>query len=339
MSTKISAIYFIFLSAFVFARAQSAESKYTLATEILIPGDAKWDYLSVDEKDHRLFVSHGNEVVVIDTDSNKIIGQVSNTPGVHGIAIAPDLGRGFSSNGKEAKISIFDLKTLETVKKVATGDNPDAILYAPDQHEVYAFNGKSNSVSVIDGKTGNAVATIPLPGKPEFAAADPFHHRVFVNIEDKNSISVIDTLSHKAVASWPIAPGEECSGMTIDSKNQRVFFGCHNKMVLMIDSSNGQVIDHAAIGSGVDSNWFDPKTKIVFSSNGDGTISMAREESPGKLVVLPTLNTKPRSRTMALDTVSHRLYVPAADFEAPKADQPRGVPVPGTFKILVYEAK
>ena len=339
MIKKVSTIYFILLSGLISTGAQAAEPKYVLKNEISIPGEAKWDYISIDEQGHRLFVSHGDEVVVIDTEADKIVGHVANTFGVHGIAIASDLGRAFSSNGKESMVSIVDLKSLETIKKVPTGEKPDAIVYASDQHEVYVFNGKSKSISVIDGKTGNVAATIPLVGSPEFAAVDPARHKVFVNIEDKNSISVIDTLSHKVTASWPIAPGEECSGMAIDNENQRIFIGCHNKMMLMIDSSNGHVVDHVSIGSGVDANWYDPGTKIAFSSNGDGTISMAREENPGKLLALSTLNTKLRSRTMALDTVSHRLFVPAADFEAPKPGQPRGAAISGTFKILVYEMK
>ena len=314
-------------------------SSYSLLTEIPVERDGGWDYLSVDEGSRRLFVSHGDQIMVIELDANKVVGEIKDTPGVHGFAIAADLGRGFSSNGREGKISIVDLKTLTTIQKVDAGQNPDAIIYNPAEHEVYAFNGKSQSVAVIDGQTGKLSATIPLDGKPEFAAVDPGLHKVFVNIEDKNTIVVIDSVSHQITATWPIAPGEEATGMDIDVKHHRLFVGCHNKMMLAVDAQSGKILDHIAIGAGVDANWFDPKTSLVFSSNSEGTVTIASVSSTGKFKAAQTLTTKARARTMALDKTTHRIYLPSAEFKPASDPKARPQPVPGTFKILVYGTK
>src|ERR1700737_2353394 len=268
---------------------QAQEGPYHFAKEIPVGGEGGWDYLSVDPAAHRLYVSHGTKIVVIDTQANKLAGEIADTPGVHGFAIAADLGRGFSSNGRENKASIVDLKTLKTLQKVDTGENPDAILYEPVHHEVYTFNGRGKSATVFDAQSGKVVATIPLEGKPEFAQTDPKAGKIYVNIEDLNAIKVIDTGSHAVTATWPIAPGVTASGMAIDLENHRLFIGCDNKLMLMIDSTNGKVVYSVPIGEGVDSNWFDPATKLAFSSNGDaGTVTIAHEESPALLKVVQT---------------------------------------------------
>jgi DNA-binding beta-propeller fold protein YncE len=322
--------------------AATGDQRYKHATDIPIGTDGGWDYASVDPEAHRLYVTHGTQIVVIDTTTNKVVGTIADTPGVHGFAIAHDLGKGFASNGREAKVSIVDLQTLQTTGKVATGENPDAILYEPGKQEVYAFNGRGKSATVIDAKSGTVVATIPLGGKPEFAQADAKAGLVFVNIEDKNTIAVIDTASHTVKATWPIAPGEEASGMAIDVANRRLFIGCSNKLMLMIDTTTGKVAGSVPIGSGVDANAFDPQTKLAFSSNGEGTITVAHEDSPSKLTVVQTIPTQRGTRTMTLDPATHRLYAAAADFEpapAPTADTPRPRPkaVAGSFKVLVYD--
>jgi DNA-binding beta-propeller fold protein YncE len=328
------------LAAFAAAGAVLAqEGPYKFSREIAVGGEGGWDYLSVDSAAHRLYVSHATKVVVIDTQLNKVVGEIADTPGVHGFAIASDLGRGFSSNGRENKASIVDLKTLKTIQKVDTGENPDAILYEPTRHEVYTMNGRGKSATVFDAQSGKVVATIPLEGKPEFAQADTAAGKVFVNIEDMNAIKVIDTATHKVVATWPIAPGESASGMAFDAANHRLFIGCDNKLMLMIDSTNGNVVYSIPIGEGVDSNWFDPQTKLAFSSNGEaGTVTVAREESPSLLKIVQTLKTHRGGRTMALDPATHTIYVSATEYEPQAAgSKERPKAVAGTFKVLVYQ--
>jgi YVTN family beta-propeller protein len=218
-----------------------------------------------------------------------------------------------------------------------TGTNPDAILFEPGQNEVYAFNGRGQSATVIDVKSAKVVATIPLGGKPEFAQADPAAGRVYNNIEDKNEVAVIDTKLHQVVANWPIAPGEEASGMAMDLKNHRLFLGCGgSKTMMMMDSASGKVITSVPIGQGVDANAFDPETQLAFASCGDGTVTIAHEDTPDKLTVVQTLETQRGSRTMALDPKTHKIYLAAAKFEAPAEGQRRGKMVPDSFKILVY---
>lgn len=315
------------------------EGPYKFSKTIPIGGDGGWDYLSVDGPAHRLYVSHGTKVVVIDTQAGKIAGEIPDTPGVHGFAIAADLGRGFSSNGRENKVSIVDLKTLKTLQKVDTGENPDAIMYEPSKKEVYAFNGRGKSATVIDAQSGKVVATIPLEGKPEFAQADPKAGKVFVNMEDLNAIKVIDMATHKVSATWPIAPGESASGMAIDLDTHRLFIGCDNKLMLMVDNTNGKVVYSVPIGDGVDSNWFDPATRLAFASNGgSATITVAHEDSPSLLKVSQTLKTVRGGRTMAVDPLTHTIYLAATDYEPQAAgSKERPKAVPGSFKILVYQ--
>jgi DNA-binding beta-propeller fold protein YncE len=318
-----------------------ADGPYHFIKEIPVGGEGGWDYLSVDSMAHRLYVSHGTAVVVIDLAKDQVIGEITNAPGVHGIAIAHDLGLGVTSNGRENKASIVDLKTLQTLSKVDTDQNPDSMLYNPAQKEAYLFCGRGQSATVVDVKAGKVVATIPLDGKPEFAQADPAAGRVYNNIEDKNEVAVIDTKSHQVVTNWPIAPGKEASGMAIDLKNHRLFIGCHNKLMVMMDGANGKVLASVPIGDGVDANGFDPGTQLAFASCGDGTTTIAKVETPDKLTVVQTLKTQRGSRTMALDPTTHKIYLPAAQFES-STNQVAGTPrqrprmVPGTFKILVY---
>jgi DNA-binding beta-propeller fold protein YncE len=315
---------------------------YKLLKENPVGGEGGWDYLSVDEAGRRLYVSHRAKVVVIDIDKDAVVGEVADTPGIHGFAVAHDLGRGFSSNGREAKSSVVDLNTLQTISKVATGENPDAIIYEPGQKEVYTFNGRGKSSTVIDAASGKVVATIPLPGQPEFAAADPKLGRVFCNIEDKSEIVAIDTKTHSIANTWPIAPGEEASGMAMDVEHHRIFIGCHNKLMLMIDGENGKVLGSVPIANGVDANSFDPGTQLAFASTGDGSVTIAKEGSDGSFAVTQTLATERGARTMTLDPKTHRIYLATAKFQPqdqqPPADGQRRRPqmVPGSFRILVY---
>ncbi len=302
--------------------ALAAEVSYHFMKEIPVGGSAQWDYLKVDAEAHRLYLSHGTKVEVIDLDKWTVIGAIENTPGVHGIAFAPKLGRAFTSNGQENKASIVDSKTLKTLTKVTTGANPDSILYEPVQNEVYTFNGKGKSATVFEPESGKVIATIDLGGKPESAATDGQAGRIYVNIEDKSEVVVIDIKAHAVVNHWPIAPGETASGMAIDLDHHRLFLGCDNKKMVMMDSTTGKVVATVPIGAGVDANAFDPGTQLAFSSNGeDGTTTIAKEVVPDKLTVVQTLKTVVGARTMALDPQTHNIYLPA--------------PTPA-FRVLVY---
>jgi DNA-binding beta-propeller fold protein YncE len=318
----------------------AAESQYHFVKEIAVGGEGSWDYLSVDGVGRRLYVSHGTKVVVIDLEKDQVVGEIGDTPGVHGFAVAPELGRGFSSNGRENKASIVDLKMLKTLSKTETGQNPDAILYEPSRKEVYTFNGRGKSASVLEAESGKLVATIALAGKPEFAAADPQAGRIYCNLEDKNEVAAIDSKEHKVTDSWPIAPGEEASGLAIDLEHHRLFLGCHNKLMLMMDSSSGKVVGSVPIGEGVDANAFDPGTQLAFASCGDGTVTIAHEDGPDKLTVVQTLKTERGARTMALDLKTHKIYLSTANFEASSGQSEGGRQrpkmIPGTFKVLVY---
>jgi DNA-binding beta-propeller fold protein YncE len=318
---------------------QAQDGPYHFSKEIPIGGEGGWDYLTVDAAAHRLYVSHATHVVVIDTVAAKVVGDIPDTPGVHGVAIASDLGKGFVSNGREAKASMFDLKTLKLIQKIDTGENPDGILYEPARKEVYTFNGRGKSATVIDAQAGKVVATIPLEGKPESAQADSKAGKVYVNMEDLNSVKEIDTATHKVTNTWPAAPCESASGMAFDAATHRLFLGCDNKLMVMMDSTNGKVIYSVPIGEGVDSNWFDPQTKLAFSSNGEsGTITIAHEESPSLLKTVQTLKTHRGGRTMALDPVTHTIYVSVTEYEQQTAgSKERPKPVAGTFKVLVYQ--
>ena len=312
-----------------------AEGPYRFFKEIPIGGDGGWDYLSIDEAARRLYATHATKIVAIDIDKETVVGEIADTPGVHGFALAPELGRGFASNGREAKASIVDLKTLKTIAKVDTGENPDAILYEPGQREVYTFNGRGQSATVFSAENGNVTATIPLPGKPEFAVADPKAGRIYCNIEDKNEVVVIDTKTHQVAATWPLAPGEEPTGLAIDAAQQRLFVGCHNQLLVMLDSRTGKMIASLPIGQGVDATAFDAGTQFAFASCGDGTVTVAQEDATDKLTLVQTLATEHGARTMAFDPSMHKIYLASAKFEPASAGQ-RPKIIAGSFKILVY---
>ena len=314
--------------------ASAAEPNYQLTKTIPIGGEGFWDYLAVDSAGRRLYVSHGTKAVVIDLDQEAVVGEITNTPGIHGIAVAPKLNRAFTSNGRENKVCVVDLKTLETLSRVETGENPDAILFEPQREEVYAFNGRGKNASVIDAKSGKVAATISLSGKPEFAQTDA--GRIFVNIEDKNEVAVIDAAKHEVVTTWPIAPGEGASGMAIDPEHHRLFLGAGNKLMVMLDYTGGKVVATVPIGDGVDANAFDPGTHLAFASCRDGTTTIAHEDAPDKLTVVQTLKTARGARTMTLDPATHKIYLAAVDYEKGSEGQRRPPAVPGTFKVLVF---
>ena len=320
---------------------QGQDGPYHAGPIIQIGGEGGWDYLAVDAAAHRLYVSHATHVVVIDTQTNTVVGDIPDTPGVHGVAIAADLGKGFVSNGRENTSSMFDLKTLKLIQKIDTGDNPDAILYEPAKKEIYTMNGRGKSATVIDAAGGTVVATIPLEGKPESAQADSRVGKVYVNMEDLNSVKVIDTATHTVTATWPAAPCEAATGMAFDQATHRLFLGCDNKLMVMMDSTNGKVVYSVPVGAGVDSTWFDPQTRLAFTSDGGaGTVSVAHEDSAAALKIVQTIKTVRGARTMALDPATHTIYLAATDYEpqAPGSkDRPKAVV--GTFRVLTYQMK
>jgi DNA-binding beta-propeller fold protein YncE len=320
--------------------ASSPKPGYHVIKKIEIGGEGGWDYLLVDNAARRLYVTHGTRVVVLDADTGKLIGEIPDTAGVHGVALAPELNRGFTSNGRSSTVTIFDLKTLKPVSEVkTTGENPDAILYDPATGRVFAFNGRGRNATVIDAATGAVAGTVALDGKPEFAVSDG-KGRIFSNLEDRSQIAVIDSRKLAVEKRWDLAPCEEPSGMAIDRKHGRLFVGCANKMMAMVDSTSGRVVATVPIGEGVDANAFDSTSGLAFASCGDGTLTVAREDSPDRLTVVETVPTQRRSRTMALDEKTNNVFLAAARFGAapsPTADQPRPRPpmVPDSFEVLV----
>jgi YVTN family beta-propeller protein len=318
-----------------------ADDAYKFVNEIPIGGEGGWDILTIDSAASRLYLSHATKVVVVDLNKNAVAGEIVETPGVHGFVAVPEFQRGFSSNGKENKSSVVDLTTLKTISKIGAGESPDAVVYEPRHREVYIFNHRGNSVTVIDAKTQKVVATIPLEGGPEFAAVDETAGRVYCNIEDKSEVAVIDTAKHEVIARWTLTPGEGPSGIALDAAHHRVFAGCHNKMMVMLDTETGKVIASVPIGAGVDGCAFDEATQLAFASCGEGTTTIAKEETPDKLTVVQTLKTERGARTMAIDPKTHRIYLPTAQFQpapspSPGASPARPTIVPNTLKLLVY---
>lgn len=310
---------------------------YRFIRQIRLAGDGGWDYLSVDAIARRLYVAHGDHVDVVDIEHNTLVGQIAGTPGVHGVAIAHELDRGFVSDGQSSQVGIVELGALSTITRVTTGAGPDAIVYEESRNEVYTFNGRDESVSVLDAGSGRMVATVVLPGRPEFAVADPQASRIYENIEDRNLVVAIDVQSHALVKQWPVSPGEGPAGMAIDSAHHRLFVGCRNQRMLMLDAVDGRVIASVPIEAGVDANAFDAGTLLAFSANGAGTVTIAHEDTPESLRVVQTLRTQPGARTMALDPMTHNIYLATADrVPADGASAVRPAIVPGSFRILVY---
>jgi DNA-binding beta-propeller fold protein YncE len=328
----------------LFAAKSSAQpsSGYKVTRKVHVGGDGGWDYLAVDASARRLYVTHGGSVLVFDADSVTRVGEIANTAGVHGVAIAPELHRGFTSNGKAGTVTIFDLATLARIDEVkVSGENPDAILYDPASRRVFVFNGRSANATVLDATTGKIEATLPLGGKPEFATTD-LSGRVYVNIEDTSELVALDSKKPAVLQRWPLAPCEEPSGMAIDRKSKRLFIGCGNRMMAIVDAATGKLVTTVPIGDGVDANAFDPGTSLAFSSNGEGTLTVVSEESPGKFKVLDNVATQRGARTMALDEKTHRVFLATADYGPPPpatAEQPHPRPsvAPDSFTLLVLD--
>jgi DNA-binding beta-propeller fold protein YncE len=303
-------------------------------------GEGGWDYLKADSDSRRLFISRATHVIVIDMDSGKSVGDIPDTPGVHGIAIANDLGRGFISNGREASVSIFDLKSLALISKVkAVGENPDSILFDPATKRVFTFNGRSHDSTAIDADTGKIVGKIALDGKPEFAVSTGVGE-IFVNLEDKSELLKLDPKNLKVENRWPLAPCEEPSGLAMDIKSRRLFAGCDNKMMAIVNADSGKVITTLPIGGGVDANGFDPDSGLAFASCGEGVLTVVSEETPDKFSVVQNVTTERGARTMTIDAKTHQIFLVTAKFGPPPAataDQPHPRPaiLPDTFEVLV----
>jgi len=303
-------------------------------------GEGGWDYLTVDASARHFYISRGTHVIVLDADSGKNVGDIPDTPGVHGIALAPELGKGFVSNGREGTVSVFDIKTLVPIgSKIKVGENPDAILYEPATKRVFTFNGRSQDSTAIDAASGKVLGTIKLDGKPEFAASDA-KGEVFVNIEDKSELTVIDPNKLEVKTKWPLAPCTEPSGLALDRKNRRLFVGCDNKMMAVVDADSGKVLATPAIGEGVDATAYDDETGLAFASCGEGVLTVVREDSPQKFSVVENVKTEPGARTMALDTKTHNVFTVTAKFGPPPAatadnPHPRRTILPDTFEVLV----
>ena len=321
------------------AALAAAGPGYKVVNTYKVGGDGGWDYLTADASARRLYISRATHVIVLDLDSGKNVGDIADTQGVHGIALAPELGRGFTSNGREGTVSIFDLQTLATSSKVMVGENPDAILYDPATKRVFTFNGQSHDATALDAKKGTVLGTIKLDGKPEFSASDG-KGEVFVNIEDKSELVTIDPSKLEVKSKWPLAPCESPTGLSMDRKNRRLFVGCDNKMMAVVDADTGKVLATPAIGDGVDATAFDDETGLAFASCGEGVLTVVREESPEKFSVAENVATQPGARTLALDSKTHNVYVVTAKFGPPPAatadnPHPRRSIVPDTFVVLV----
>ncbi len=301
----------LFLSCGLSA-APAQSGGYSVIKKIPIPGQGSWDYLTVDEAARRLYVSHGTQVEVLDIDALTVVGNIPKTPGVHGVAIAPEVGRGFVSNGQASTVTVFDLKTLKVITEVPTGQKPDAIIYDPATSRVFAFNGGGNSATAIDAATGKVAGTVNLEGGPEFAAADG-NGFVYNNLEDESLLLKINSRELKVEQRWPTAPCASPSSMAMDRTNRRLFLGCRSKVMAVVDADSGKVITTLPIGDHVDATAFDRETKLIFNSNGEGTITVIHQDSPDKYSIVETVKTAPRAKTMALDPKTHRLFLSTAE--------------------------
>jgi hypothetical protein len=327
----------IIFCAVAFSRAAApapAGSGYHVIKTVPVGGDGGWDYVYVDSGARRVYVSRGTHVVVLDADSYAVVGDIPDTQGVHGIAIASDLGRGFTSNGRADSVTIFDLKTLKPISTVKTDGNPDAILYDPVTKRVFTFNGRGKNATAINAADGTVAGTIPLNGKPEFAAADG-KGGVYVNNEDTSDLYHLDAQGLKELHHWPLAPCKSPSGLAMDVANRRLFSVCDEKVMAVVNADTGKVVATPTICEGPDASAFDPSTGYAFASCGDGNLTVIHEDSPDKFTVVENVPTKRSARTMGLDLKTHNIFLPAADFDPPAPGERRGKMKPGSFVVVV----
>lgn len=325
----------VVVASFISVKVNAQNSAYRVVQSIALTGDGGWDYLSVDEINQKLFVSHSSQVNVVDLKTDAQIAVIPETDGVHGIAVANDLNKAFVSCGRDSSVLVIDLKTFKPLGRIqVTGKNPDCILYDAFSKKVFTFNGRSANSTVIDAKTEKVIGTIPLTGKPEFAQTNG-NGKIYVNIEDKSSLTEIDPFAMKVVKTWSIAPGEEPSGLAFDKANNRLFSVCSNKLMVVSDAASGKVITTAPIGEGCDGVAFDPATKRIFASCGEGIISVIQQESADSYKPLENITTQPGARTITVDNATHHLFVSVADRDP---NGGRRAVKPNTFKVLEVES-
>ena len=331
---KIS-LFFICITAIILKTSGSFAQNYVLDKTISIPGNGGYDYAFIDQVNHHLYTSHGTAVNVIDLQTEKVIGTISGMKGVHGIAISNELGRGFITDGKANAVVAFDINTLQVIKTIpVTGKGPDGIIYDPFSKKIFAFEGDSNSAVVIDPQSLSQTGTVDLGGGPEFAVSDG-NGLIYNNLEDKSSLVVIDAKALKVIHTYPLTPCGGPTGLAMDKDNQRLFTVCReNKGMSVIDATTGKVVQTLPIGAGVDAVIYDAANKLVIASNGDGTASIFKQNSPDNYVLVETLQTQFKAKTMAIDAITHKLYFPVADFQPGTKTQ-----VPDSFKVLVYSLK
>jgi DNA-binding beta-propeller fold protein YncE len=347
MSKKSVSASFVLLLLFLVATAHicaapqsSGGSGYHLIKKVKLGGSGGWDYLEVDPGTHRLFITRGSHVIVVDPEQGKIIGDIPDTQGVHGIAFADEFNKGFTSNGRASNSTIFDLASLKVLSDAATDKDPDGLIYDPFSKRAFSFNGDANSSTAIDAASGKVAGTVALGGGPEFAASDS-KGNIFVNLEDKSALVKFDANTLKVENTWPLAPCESPSGLAIDTAHEILVVGCRNKLMAFVDGNSGNVLGTVPIGQGVDANRFDPVTGYAFASCGDGTLTIAHEDSPTKFSIVETIQTQRGARTMALDYGTHAVYLVTAELGAapvstPENPHPRPTIVPDTFTLLIY---
>ncbi len=314
----------------------NAQGGYKLTKTFHVASSGGWDYISVNTKSNKLYLSHGSQVNILDKTTGDSLGFIPNTTGVHGIAFINEMNKGYTSNGRSNNVTVFDLTTNKMINQVATGENPDAIFYDPYSKKIITCNGRSKDLSVIDAVTDKVVATIPVGGKPETAVSDGAG-KIFVNIEDKNEIVAIDINKNEVVAHWSLITGESPTGLEIDRKTKRLFAGCERKLIVM-DATNGKVVDSLPIGDGCDGVAFDNNTKLILTSNGSGTMTVIKENSANSFKVIENAVTKRGARTICVDEITHKAYLPTADYEA-QAPGEKGRPkmIAGSFQVIVME--
>ena len=323
-------------AALISNAAVAQSSGYHLANTVHISGPGRWDYIAICPVTDNIYVSHTSQVNILNKTTGDSVGVIPNTDGVHGIAFAPELNRGFTSNGRLNTVTVFNITSNDVVSQIKTGDNPDAIMYDPFSMKVYVCNGHSKNLTVIDPAGNEVVKTVDLGGKPETAVSNGAG-KIYINIEDKNEIVIVNAKTYEVEDRWKIGKGEEPSGLAIDIQTKRLFAGCGNKLLVVLNTENGKVVKELPIGDGCDGVAFDPELKYVFSSNGDGTLTVIHEKTANDISVIDNVITKRGARTLAVDEKTHKVYLPAADFEVPNPQDPKKRPamVPGSFQVLV----
>ena len=331
-------LFLVFLAIVAFATTCVSQQQFKLAERVKLGGEGGWDYVTYDADGHRLFITRGSHVMVVDAKTLKLAADIPDLSGIHGVALAPALNRGFISNGGDNTVTIFDLKTLKKIDAVKVGERPDAIIYEPFSKRVFTFNARSHDSTALDAATGKVLGTIALGGKPEFAVSDG-KGKLYVNIEDKSQIAEVDVTKLSVLNTWSIAPCQEPSALAFDVEHHRLFSGCDNKMMTVVDSNSGKVITTVPIGGGVDAGVFDPKTQEVFMSCGEGVLTVVHEDSKDKYSVRQNVQTVRGARTMALDPENQIVYLITAQREEQAALGQRPAIVPGTFELIVVKAQ